>query len=120
MPEDFLFRMALAPATLFISARFVVWPIFTAGLLVLIFFRIKPIPAWGIKLVFVRRAMASIAIFLGLSLALAYITIPGHDKQAGVFWYGALLGSLPVLVPSAIAVLFKPTPRTAIAARTTT
>lgn len=111
MAEDTLFRIALAPSAFLIWARFVVWPLAIIGLSTLIFFKIKPDPAWTVRLALIQRTMLGLAVLLGLSLMLAYFMIPDHDKQVGVFWFGALLGSLPVLIPSAVAIFFGPMPR---------
>lgn len=111
MAEDTLFRIALAPSAFFIWARYVSWPLVIIGLSMLIFFRIKPDPAWTARLALIQRTMLGLAVLLGLSLMLAYFMIPDHDKQIGVFWLGALLGSLPVLIPAAVAIFLSPMPR---------
>ena len=52
--------------------------------------------------------MVGIAVLLSISLAVAYFMIPETDRQLGVFWYGSLLGSLPVLLPSIAAFFLSP------------
>lgn len=117
MADDTLFRIALAPSALFIWARYVAWPLVIIGLSMLVFFKFKPDPAWTATLALIQRAMVGLAVLLGLSLMLAYFVIPEHDKQVGVFWFGALLGSLPVLIPSALALFLSPTPKESRVAR---
>lgn len=112
MSEESLFRIALAPVALFIWARYVTWPFFIVGVSVLIFRKIKPEPRWVAVLVVMQRSMIGCAALLCISLIVSYFMIPAHDKQLGVFWYGALLGSLPVLLPSAIALLLGAIPTT--------
>ena len=108
MPEEILFRVALAPSALFISVRYIAWPLAVVGLSMLIFFRIRPDPAWAPRVLLIQRVMLGVAVLLSLSLMLAYFMIPEHNKQFAVFWFGALLGSLPVLIPSALALFLGP------------
>lgn len=108
MSEEQLFRIALAPTAFFIWARYVTWPLFIIGASALIFCRIRPAETPITKLVFVQKAMVAVAVLLSISLAAAYFLIPETDRQLGVFWYGALLGSLPVLIPSIAAIFLSP------------
>lgn len=108
MSEELLFRIALAPTAFFIWARYVTWPLFIIGTSVLIFCRIRPAAIPITKLVFVQKAMVAVAVLLSISLAAAYFLIPETDRQLGLFWYGALLGSLPVLIPSFAAIFLSP------------
>jgi hypothetical protein len=52
--------------------------------------------------------MVGVVVLLSISLAVAYFMIPETDRQLGVFWYGSLLGSLPVLLPSISALFLSP------------
>jgi hypothetical protein len=106
--NEALFRIALAPSAILIWARYIVWPLVTIGVSVLVYFNFKPNLAWTTRLNLVRRAMVGLAVLLGFSLILAYLMIPDHNKQLGVFWFGALLGSLPVLIPSSLAIFLCP------------
>ncbi|MGE5452084.1 MAG: hypothetical protein ACM3VZ_09625 [Acidobacteriota bacterium] len=108
MTEELLFRIALAPTAFFIWARYVTWPLFIIGAAALIFFRVRPVAIPIKKLVFVQRSMVAVAVLLSISLVAAYFMIPDTDRQLGVFWFGALLGSLPVLIPAAVAVFLSP------------
>jgi hypothetical protein len=109
--DETLFRIAMAPSAFLIEARYIAWPFAVIGLSMLVYFKIKPDSAWAARLVLMQRAMAGLAVFLGLSLIIAYFMIPEHDQQVGVFRFAALLGSLPVLIPSALALFLSPTPK---------
>jgi len=108
MADDSLFRIALAPSAFLIWARCVTWPLFTVGLCVLLFFKRRPASAWTVTLVVIQRGMVGVAIVLASSLLITYLAIPDADKQIGLFWYGALLGSLPVFIPSLGALFLAP------------
>lgn len=108
MIEELLFRMALAPTAFFIWTRYVTWPFFIMGVSTLILFRFRPAEAAISKLLFIQRTMVGAAVLLSISLAVAYFLIPETDRQLGVLWYGALLGSLPVLIPSIAAIFLSP------------
>ena len=108
MIEEILFRMALAPTDFFIWTRYVTWPFFIMGVSTLILFRFRPAEAVISKLLFIQRTMVGAAVLLSISLAVAYFLIPETDRQLGVLWYGALLGSLPVLIPSIAAIFLSP------------
>ncbi len=111
MADETLFRIAMAPPAFLIEARYIAWPFYATGLSMLVYFKIKPDSAWTARLTLIQRTMVGLAVLLGISLILAYFVIPEHDKQVGVFWFGALLGSLPVLIPSTLALFLSPTPK---------
>jgi hypothetical protein len=109
--SEALFRIALAPSAFLIGARYIAWPLAVIGLSMLVYFKMRPDSAWTVRLVLIQRTMLGLALMLGLSLMLAYFMIPAHDKQVGVFWFGALVGSLPVLIPSALVLFLSPMPK---------
>lgn len=108
MSAELLFRIALAPTAFFIWTRYVTWPLFIIGVSTLIFYRFRSAKTSITKLLFVRRVMVGVVVLLSISLAVAYFMIPETDRQLGVFWYGSLLGSLPVLLPSISALFLSP------------
>jgi len=103
MFDEILFRIALAPSAFLIWARYVVWPLATVTVLGVGYFRLAPQVERRAAAVLARGSMMLVGLLLVVSLALAYFLVPKTDPHEIVFWYGAVLGSIPVLVPTLIA-----------------
>ena len=79
------------------------WPLAAVTMLGLAYSRLAPQAEHRGALRRARKAMMAVGLLLIASLALGYLLIPRSDPQGFVSWYGAALGSIPVLVPSLVA-----------------
>ena len=104
MLDDILFRIALAPSALLFWCRYIAWPLAVVAVIGLIYFRLTPHPERRRKVVVVRRILIGAGAVLATSMAVAYLLIPKSDPQVFVIWYGAAIGSIPILMPAGMAV----------------
>jgi len=72
-------------------------------MIALVYWRLRPTSVHLHNAVILRRGLVSAGAVLLVSLVLAYLLIPKSDPQVYVIWYGAVVGSIPVLLPAIVA-----------------
>ena len=102
MSDEVLFRIALAPSAAFIWCRYIVWPFAVISMIGLVYLRLRPHPLYLHKATVLQRSLVAAGALLLVSLAVAYLLIPKTDPQVFILWYGAAVGSTPILVPAVV------------------
>ena len=108
MSDETLFRIALAPSALVIWGRTVAWPLSALAMIGWIYTRNKLKAERLRQATLVRGVLIAAGALLLVSLAPAYLLIPKSDPQAFVIWYGAMVGSIPVVIPAIVVYCFRP------------
>jgi hypothetical protein len=107
--SGWLFKKSLLFVATLSSAPYITWPLFILASLVLLTNKFRPMPAWHGVLVAIWWILLATGIVLGITLVVAFFSVPENDRVANIVLHVSLIASLPILIPSAVALFCKPT-----------